>query len=163
MNDRLQHVEINSQIYSKQHDVSKLDEDTLVNDDCSKKRKFEDDVTLNLKNDTTNDLRKEIEFTVDIQNKINEIKSNISDKSSEDAKVILRNFQHHVNENAKNMKMKGDKKKVFEKVIINFNVECNKILVHSFITLIFRDKISEKLQTFLKEVIDLKHIKTKNS
>ena len=98
-----------------------------------------------------------------IQNKINEIKSNIGDKSSEDAKVILRNFQHHVNENAKNMKMKGDKKKVFEKVIINFNVECNKILVHSFITLIFREKISEKLQIFLKEVIDLKHIKSKNS
>ena len=161
LNERLQHVEIDCQIYSKQHDVSKLDEDTLVNDDSSKKRKFEDDVPMNSKNDTTNDLRKEIEFSVDVQKKINDIKGKISDNSPEDAKLISKDFQHHVNEFATKMKMKGEKKEVFEKVIINFNVECNKILVHSFRTSIFRDKINEKLQVFLKELIDLKHIRSK--
>ena len=163
LNERLQHVEIDCQIYSKQHDVSKLDEDTLVNDDGSKKRKFEDDVLLNSKSDTTNDLRKEIEFSVDVQKKINDIKGKISDNSPEDAKLILKDFQHHVNEFATKMKMKGEKKEFFDKIIINFNVDCNKILVNSFITFGFRDLINEKLQVFLKKLMKLKHIRSKNN
>ena len=157
LNERLQHVEIESQIYSKQYG-----EDTLVDDDSSKKRKL-DDVPMNPKNETTNDIRMEIEFSVDVQKKINDINSNISDKSSEDAKLVLKTFQHHVNETAKKMKMKGEKKEFFDKIIINFNVDCNKILVNSFITFGFRDLINEKLQVFLKELMKLKHIRSKNN
>ena len=43
---------------------------------------------------------KEIEFSVDVQNRISEIKYNFGDKSSGDAKQFLKAFQHHVNENA---------------------------------------------------------------
>ena len=54
----------------------------LVTDDSSRKRKFQDDVAVVSENDASQNLRNEIEFSVDIETKIKEIKDNINGKSN---------------------------------------------------------------------------------
>ena len=86
LNERLSHVEAENKSllrkYSMNHDENKSVEDTLVTDDSSRKRKFEDDDAKISKNDASNNLRNEIEFSVDIETKIKEIKDNINGKSN---------------------------------------------------------------------------------
>ena len=71
--------------------------------------------------DTTRGLRKQIEFSVEIETKVKGIKDEISDKSSLEAKEILKNFKDYVNESVKKPDMKitysGNKEEVFMKFI----------------------------------------------
>ena len=161
LNERLSHVEIENKSLirklSKQHDENKSSEVTLVTDDSSRKRKFEDDGAGISEND---DLKKEIEFSVDVETKVKEIKDNMSDKSILEAKLILKKFQHHVNQKAKTAQLfSGKKTDVYVKLIDNFNIECNQFLVVTHKTSIFRSVIPLKLQSFLKELIEIRNFK----
>ena len=77
-------------------------------------------------------MRKQIEFSVEIQTKVKHIKDDISDKTCLETKEILKNFQDYVNEYVKNPDMKnacpGNKEEVFMKLIDKLNIECNQIV-----------------------------------
>ena len=162
LNERLSIVESKSFLkkYSK-YDVEevKMDEDTSVSDDHSNNLNQEQSI------DTTRGLRKQIEFSVEIQTKVKGIKDEISDKSSLEAKEILKNFKDYVNESVKKPDMKitysGNKEEVFMKLIDKLNIECNKILTHSYKTNIFRTMIDEKLQCFLNELLKIRNLNNK--
>ena len=107
LNERLSEVEIeNKSLYRKlSREENKSNGDTLVTDDSSRKRKFEDNVTKTSQN-VYQVSRNEIEFSVDVENKIKEVKETIVGKSFEDGKQILRNFQQNVNQNVQKSKSK---------------------------------------------------------
>lgn len=165
LNERLSEVEIeNKSLHRKLSEERKeSDGDTLVTVDSSRKRKFEDVSNIS-QNDPTEVLRNEIEFSVDIENKIKEIKHKICNKSFEDGKQILRNFQQNVNKNVKTMNGKvtysGRKEEAFDKVIDKFNIECNKIITQSFkTTLGFEQSIDNNLKSFLDGLINMRKLK----
>jgi len=166
LNERLSEVEIeNKSLHRKlSKEENKSNGDTLVTDDSSRKRKFEDNVTKTSQNVSAKVSRNEIEFSVDVENKIKEVKEEIVGKSFEDGKQILRNFQQNVNQNVQKINIKiaysGNKEEAFVNVINKFNIECNKIITKSFKTPIgFRASIEDKLESFLNDLINLRNLK----
>ena len=163
LNERLSHLEIKCRKSSEEsEDKIKSSQVTSVNDDSSRKRKSME--KSKDRNPANENLRKEIEFSVDVQTKIKELVVDIGDKSCQEAKEILKNFQEHINQKIERSKFSfsGTKKDAFIKLTDNFNTDCNYILVRSFQTFSFRYCIEQILKDFQDELIKLRSLKLKN-
>ena len=141
LNERLSNVETEEKSKSsKEHVDKKSDEDTLVPDDIMETN-TEDIITNIPKQNSTDDLKNQIHFTVDVQTKVEETIKNVSDKSSVEAKNVLKDFQDYINQSVMGPKVeaafKGKNDKGLKKLVDKLNKECSRILTKSFKTSTF--------------------------
>ena len=168
LNERLSMAEIENKSLlrklSKEHEEeNKSDGDTLVTDDQMETNT--NTFTKIQKQNSTEILKNQIKFTVEVQKQVEDtIKSIDNERSFVEAKTILKDFQDKINESVRKPEVKaaftGKNDEVLMKLIDKLNLECNKYLTRNLKTYIFRSFLSDELKNFLNELIKIRSTET---
>ena len=158
--EKITNMKNQNQVNESPHKSNKMNEDTLACDDASNESKT-------VKHVTENQVRKEIEFCVDIQRKLRMRVSTIWRENFDQNRKMLENFKEDLNNNFKKMTVEVSlpvhKLKMYEEKINKFNSECyailNKKITKNDKTSIFKRTMKSNYETLINEMIQIRNLK----
>ena len=162
--EKIKNFKNQNEVNERSNESHEMIEDTFACDDSSNKTEAQNTVN---QVSTENYVRREIEFSVEIQRKLRERVSAIWKEKFDKNRKSLENFKENLNTNFKKMTKEVSlplhKFRKYEDVITKFNAKCyeimNKKITKNDKTSIFKRTMKTNYETLINEIIQIRNLK----